>query len=919
MNAPTKRATRRLAASLAIATGLATGVANAETYYWDRGTAEFTTANGWASQAGGTATLVNADPSGDASAAAYLADDFVVKSGRAIISSGSSNDTDFWFNGNSLTLALHTGSGDKTRFYFRGRTLNNCKLVLCGDSAFYCWGRKASYESAVRPSSSIYVDSSATRATPASIPIKKDGGGCTRIDLECPISGNGALLITCVDDSSTKLPAVLEADNSGFTGSMKIHGSNASSLQVVTLGDASALGGDPAAFDQYGLELEFAKLSATVDASTTANRGLCVSQDSTIEVASGKTLAVPGAFAFADSSKTLTKSGAGTLVLSGGLQSGATCGTMKLNAGTLAFGDNTSILWSKLDPSAATSATLALNGGATLVADTGIAANANLSLTVDGGVIDTDGSAVTIAEDIGGNAVTFKGGNTVTLSGTVGYTGKTYVAAGTTLSVSGTDAATILGQGLVLSGVPALNTPYTVLTSDADLTGANLANVTCGISTSCTKEVVDGHSIVVTATGDVKQGFWTGAAGDGKVSSAGNWSDGVPSAGAALDFSGVPSGSTIIGDTDLTYGAVTIGGNITFRGTFAATSFSDTLNISVAANSTVTLDGDLRFSHTVARYILNTIDAGGRFVVTGDIELTSSATKELKPFNGSGALVAKGLVSNGRNGSGTGTENIYLFRFTRPSSSTLNWIVGANGISGSQRFYCFSGNGYTTTANIQPDDSDFTVTTTIGVAGTLNLNTTGYDGNPHKITFSGNGSINQAGTVNITGNGTVELANNINGGLKVNVKDTATLSVKCGKSPGNANSSTMVESGATLEIAESAETLGEASVTPSGNLTLNDGAKLKFNFTSRKIAPVIACASGKTVTVGSTVYVQVSTGAGIDRPCGGEYILTSDIDFTGKTVALADGNPSWVLGVSVDDSGNIVVNVKPDGLMVIVR
>ena len=79
-------------------------------------------------------------------------------------------------------------------------------------------------------------------------------------------------------------------------------------------------------------------------------------------------------------------------------------------------------------------------------------------------------------------------------------------------------------------------------------------------------ENADG-TVSLSVTGDLRPGYWTGAAGDCKVSSAGNWSDGAPAAGAALDFSGVQPGTTIIGDTDLTYGAVTIGGKITFSGT----------------------------------------------------------------------------------------------------------------------------------------------------------------------------------------------------------------------------------------------------------------------------------------------------------------------------------------------------------------
>ena len=430
----------------------------------------------------------------------------------------------------------------------------------------------------------------------------------------------------------------------------------------------------------------------------------------------------------------------------------------------------------------------------------------------------------------------------------------------------------------------------------------------------------DGTISLVVKNGGGSTYVWTGEADDGKMSTGGNWEgESAPGAGAALDFSKVTA-ATSIAANGLTYGAVTMGtGVITFSGSLTATSFSDTVNISVAANSIVTLDGDLKFSNTIGRYILNTINDGGRFVVRGNIE--HSNTAELKPFSGGGVLVAKGLVSNAKNGTATGWNNIYLFRLTRPSSSMLNWIVGENGISGQRRFWCFSSSNYSTVANIQPNDSDFSVTTTIGVdaKATLNLNTTGYDGKAHKITFNGNGSINQEGTVNIKGNGIVELVNSFNGGLTVNVMETATLSVKRGKSPGNANSSTTVESGATLEIAESAAALGEASVTPSGNLTLEKGATLKFNFTNRRVAPVLARSNNKTATVESTVYVKVSADASIERPYGGEHILTSGIDFTGKTVDLADGNPDWVTGVSVDGSGNIVLNVEPTGLMIIVR
>ena len=434
----------------------------------------------------------------------------------------------------------------------------------------------------------------------------------------------------------------------------------------------------------------------------------------------------------------------------------------------------------------------------------------------------------------------------------------------------------------------------------------------------------DGTITLVVKSGSGSACVWTGAAGDGKMSTGGNWEGGAaPGAGAALDFSAVTEATDIVA-SGLKHGAVTMGtGVIKFSGLLTATSFSDTSKIAVAANSTVTLDGDLGISNQSATTVAYSIDVGGRFVVAGNIIHNNASTKELKPLADAydGAIVAKGLVANASISSGNDKD--YIFRLSRPmKNSTINWIIGADGLSGNKRFWVFGySNNNASTANIQPDDSDFTVTTTIGVDtyATLNLNTTGYDGNSHKITFSGIGSINQGGTVNIKGNGTVELANNINGQNKIYVKDAATLSVKRGKTPGNANSNVTVEGGATLEIAQSAEAAGAVSVMPKGNLTLKNGATLKFNFTDRRVAPVLARSNNKTATVESTVYVKVSADASIERPCSGEHILTSGIDFTGKTVDLADGNPDWVTGVSVDDSGNIVLNVEPTGLMIIVR
>ncbi|MBO7684607.1 MAG: hypothetical protein J6T51_07775 [Kiritimatiellae bacterium] len=102
-----------------------------------------------------------------------------------------------------------------------------------------------------------------------------------------------------------------------------------------------------------------------------------------------------------------------------------------------------------------------------------------------------------------------------------------------------------------------------------------------------------------------------------------------------------------------------------------------------------------------------------------------------------------------------------------------------------------------------------------------------------------------------------------------------------------------------------------------GGLTLADGAVLGFNFTERGTAPVLD-ATGKTVTVNGTVNVKASAADGI-RPKGGTYRLTSGGKFAGATVSLADGAPKWAKSVSVDGDGDIVLEVKPAGMVVIIE
>ena len=144
------------------------------------------------------------------------------------------------------------------------------------------------------------------------------------------------------------------------------------------------------------------------------------------------------------------------------------------------------------------------------------------------------------------------------------------------------------------------------------------------------------------------------------------------------------------------------------------------------------------------------------------------------------------------------------------------------------------------------------------------------------------------------------------------VLDTATLALKPGSNIGTGQVS--VTNGATLAICES------GTVTLNGGLALADGASLDFNITDRRTPPVLACAQVPTFVEGEATNITVKVSGDV-RPSKGEKILTTCGGFNaeGVTVALAADVPNWVGGLSVNGDGNIVLDVKSAGMMIIVK
>ena len=435
----------------------------------------------------------------------------------------------------------------------------------------------------------------------------------------------------------------------------------------------------------------------------------------------------------------------------------------------------------------------------------------------------------------------------------------------------------------------------------ADVNGKLVPQLASG---SSSEWLVRGNTLVLAVDMNTSGNVWTGFAGDGKMSTGGNWLSGTaPVAGDAIDFTGIASATTIEGDINAAFGAVTMGDFvITFSGDkMKATSFSDTAKIAVAANSTVTLDNNLVFSNTAAAVIVDTVGSGGRFVVTGVIEHSSAATAELWPYNtyGGGAIVANGLRANA-----TSTDD-WIFRLVRTDVGAVPWIIGSDGIGGSKRYWMFR-NANHPQATIQPLDSDFAITTFIGVAtdnsgnyAILNLNTTGDDGEAHTITIgdgSGNGEISNNGKVNVIGTGRVLVNYNSTSAYSFNVSGSATLALGAGASLGtgtvtfNAGTSLEVPSTGVSIAALAFSGSGTVALKVAGNSLLADGEYTLVTsatigstddiLTKFSLDTAVPALSGKTATIfreGNAIKLYV--GARADAYNYGIWTGGADLNF----------------------------------------
>ena len=494
---------------------------------------------------------------------------------------------------------------------------------------------------------------------------------------------------------------------------------------------------------------------------------------------------------------------------------------------------------------------------------------------------------------------------TATVFGTLSLASGTTVSFGrlasetTALSVGGLTVGAGSQKPVISVNVSELAAgTYTLIASSSEtsVTADSFTLSTSGTSDKTISLVKSGNSICLEVAGGI-HGKWVGGSGGNRFSVAANWDDGVvPGAGDALNFSSVTSATTIEADVNATFGAVTMGsGVVTFTGNLTASSYSDLSKVTVGANATVTLVGDLTYTATTGGgWMLNRLD--GVFVVTGKIIVSGSADMKLAQTVGAnGVAVAKGLVSNG--------NTSWTFRLNRSNSGdTARWVIGEEGLSGGSGFWMLAAST-SSNAILQPNTNDFTIADWVGAreGPSLTINTTGWGDNAGHVITAANAGFIREGEVSVIGAGTLVCDYDASSGaygqsahsVAFNVGGTATLALKAGSKIGTGN--VTVNSGAALALS------GSGTATMGGTLTLNGGSRIVVGTAGA------GRLTAKGVSIAGNVAVEIPS-----QSAGTFTVLTwtdgtfSNSDLAKLSLSVASPNASFASSFVLADSGKSI-------------
>ncbi|MFT3789230.1 MAG: autotransporter-associated beta strand repeat-containing protein [Tepidisphaeraceae bacterium] len=376
-------------------------------------------------------------------------------------------------------------------------------------------------------------------------------------------------------------------------GDTATFGSAISSDQTVTVDGAIAVGGikfDNAAkytiaAGSGSLTLDNSGVAASlqvVSGSHEISAPMAVASDIAASVASGGSLQLSGALTESSGARSLSKTGAGTLVLSG---INSYTGTTTVSDGILEFA-----------VSGIGSGNLTLLSGAMLRYASGNTADISaggrvVSINAGGATIDTNGNDVTIAGAIGNNglgSLTKAGAGKLTLGGTNSYAGATTVNAGT-LNIA-SDGSLGTGTSLTLAN----GTTLQFGAASALSSGRSVA-LTSGTVT------IDANGFDSSIAGAVSGSALLKKVGSGKLTLSGGTNSTTATGGVQIDAgtiavataANLPSGTiTLNGTAELTSSAATAFNNVVVNGTNKVTTTSTS---SVFGLGTVAGGGSLTF------------------------------------------------------------------------------------------------------------------------------------------------------------------------------------------------------------------------------------------------------------------------------------------------------------------------------------
>ncbi|WP_372400702.1 Ig-like domain-containing protein (plasmid) [Azospirillum sp. HJ39] len=621
-------------------------------------------------------------------------------------------------------------------------------------------------------------------------------------------------------------------------------------------------------------------------------------------------------------SYTLTKSGSGTLTLSGtNNTSGTGVSGIAVTAGTLAVGASNNL----------GQTTLTLDGG-TLASTAAFNSGTDVTLGSGGGTVDVSSGSITLSGTVSGTGglgiTSTNAGNVLGLSGTNTYTGGTTLGSGILQfgndAAVGTGALTVNGGKVSGSGSTARTIANNlVLGGTMTMSGSAALTFTGTVDLGGATRTVDNTiTEALTLSGAVSNGALTVAnTGTGALVLGGtNSMTGITVSSGTLSVAAAASLGS--GTTTLSGGTLSITGATTIANAIAVSAGS-TISNSAAA----TLSGVLSGSGALTKSGSGTLTLSGTNTHTGTVTISAgtlaasggSAIGDTSAVTVSSGATLSLTSGNETIGSLAGAGNVVLsYHLTAGgdnSSTTFSGVISSTNSSGLTK----AGSGTLTLTGA----NSYTGSTSVS-AGTLAVSGNGTVGNNSAVTVASGatlsssasslslGSLAGAGTVSIGAN-TLEVGDDntstgfsgtLSGSGDFFKRGSGTLTLS-GSNSSSFTGTMMVRDGGTLSVAGDAN-LGTGTVTLNGGTLTVTGAGTIDNDFSTGTSGTATIDTGVAVTLSGAI----GGSKGLTKTGSGTLTLSGSSSYSGATTVsagtlLVTGALGGTSGVTVNSGATL--------------